>query len=171
MADRSGGQSQGEHGMRRYAFTGPSSLTQSQVSLVRSTVHRLSPAPSEITTGCAAGVDTTVALEAMTAWPNALHRIVVPRGVPHNEELVEVFQNLYKHTSPVDIEIVEMPWISDGDELGRRRRSYRARNTRMLEYADELMAYVRQGMFYRSGEWMTINLAEKRGIPAVKLLI
>jgi hypothetical protein len=41
----------------------------------------------------------------------------------------------------------------------------------MLEYADELMAYVRQGMFYRSGEWMTINLAEKRGIPAVKLLI
>jgi hypothetical protein len=87
--------------MRRYAFTGPSSLTQSQVSLVRSTVHRLSPAPSEITTGCAAGVDTTVALEAMTAWPNALHRIVVPRGVPHNEELVEVFQNLYKHTSPV----------------------------------------------------------------------
>jgi hypothetical protein len=35
----------------------------------------------------------------------------------------------------------------------------------MLDLADELIAFLRSPTFYRSGEWMTTNIAKKLNIP------
>lgn len=145
----------------RYAFTGPSHLTMDQILYVELVVRRLSPAPTEITTGCAYGADTVACLTAKEAWPNAVHRIVVP-AAPHNEELVAAHRGT----------VITMPSIHATVSEGQRRsRAYRQRNYRMLACADELVAFVRTGSFYRSGEWMTIGLAEEKGISIVRHLL
>jgi hypothetical protein len=145
----------------RYAFTGPSHLTMEQILYVELAVRRLSPAPTEITTGCANGADTVVCVTAQEAWPNAVHRIVVP-AAPHNDDLVARFKGT----------VITMPSIHATVSEGQRRaRAYRQRNNRMLAYADELVAFVRTGGFYRSGEWMTIHIAEEKGIHVVRHLL
>jgi hypothetical protein len=41
----------------------------------------------------------------------------------------------------------------------------------MVEGADELIAFVRSHTFYRSGEWMTINLAKAHRVRIEMALI
>lgn len=154
--------------MKRYAFTGPSHITYEQMEYVDGVVRRLSPPPSELTTGAASGVDSLCYTAGLHAWPTAYHRVVIP-AAPWNEEL----QELFELTGNLSIEVIRMPPVQAfTDESQRRRRAYRARNERMLDHADELVAFVKgTGSFYRSGEWMTIRIAERRGIPVIKHLL
>jgi hypothetical protein len=131
------------------AFTGPSKLTLEQEAHVRRIVRDLG-AVGEDRSGAAYGVDTVVAL-------NTIARrlaLVVPVGYPYNEPLVA----LSRHERPrIVIEYV--------------RGGYRARNEALVAPARELHAFVRSSEFYRSGEWMTINIAERRGVKVVTYVL
>lgn len=158
--------------MRRYSFTGPSVLGQLGELYVRDVVQRLNPPPSEITTGCATGVDTTVALAAVEFWHSATHRLVVPQA-PHNAELVEFFENLRMGGVVYNVEIVRMPHPgAGGDDRQLRRKAYRQRNEKMVRaFSDELVAFLRNTAFYRSGEWMTVNIAVDVDVPVTRHLL
>lgn len=150
--------------MKRYAFTGPSVLNYEQMEFVDRMVGRLNPPPSEITTGGASGVDSIVLSAALGHWPSAHHRLVIP-AAPWNEALLETIE------ASGMVEVIRMPWVNGSDEADRRRRAYRARNERMCDHADELQAFLRSLTKYRSGELMTMNIAEKRSIPIVRYLL
>jgi hypothetical protein len=49
--------------------------------------------------------------------------------------------------------------------------TYRRRNTMMVEGSDHLLAFVWKDEFYRSGEWMTINIAHAAGVPVNLMII
>jgi len=159
--------------VRRYVFTGPSSINKEQEQFVRDVVRRLSPPPSEITTGAADGVDTISCLEGLEAWPTALHRVVVPVA-PHNEGLIEALEIVNQDGQFLGnerVQILRMPYIHGDDEANRRRRAYRARNRHMLEFGDELIALLRSMSPYRSGELMTMNIAADLNVPVFKILL
>jgi hypothetical protein len=119
---------------------------------VASWVAALGPA-DEIRTGMADGVDTVAALISMRTLPTARHTLYQPHA-RHNAQLPTRL--------PDNIEIVACP---DGPE------PYRIRNRMMVEGADELIAFVRSHTFYRSGEWMTINLAKAHRVRIEMALI
>lgn len=147
--------------MTRYAFTGPSGLTEQQMLYAQEVVRRCKDA-SEWTTGAANGLDTLAHLAGWRVAPIALHRVVIP-AAPHNFEILKL--------AKAD-EVIRMPRLASGDdERKTRSAAYRARNNRMLDFADVLMAFVRWAEFYRSGEWMTINIANKRGIDVQKFVL
>lgn len=134
------------------AFTGPSLLTPAQSDFVdhelaairrghigRRTIWR---------SGGAHGVDTRVVLgSGMTEDL----QLIVPEGKPFNGDLVSNY---------VADHVVRVP----GD--------YRDRNERLVRGATRLHAFVKPVLaadgsprFYRSGEWMTVNIARFLGVP------
>lgn len=134
--------------MTRYSFTGPTRLTQTQVEFVAARVRALPP-PDEVTTGGAPGVDMLVANVALSAWPSAVHRVIVPAPpAPHAEAAVTalVARGAYVIVAPAG------------------REPYRLRNEELVAHGD-LVAFVRRATFYRSGEWMTVNIARALGVP------
>ena len=145
------------------AFTGPSKITASESRWVAEWVAALPPA-DEIRTGCANGVDTVAAVISARTLPDADHVLYIPDG-PFNKDVVaKVRQNL--STNNVLEEI-----ICPGALNGGRAHSYRIRNEMMVKGADELVAFVRSVHFYRSGEWMTINIAERLGVRVRKVVM
>jgi hypothetical protein len=146
--------------MTRYAFTGPSRLTAADEDVVPFVVAALD-SPTEITTGAADGWDTEVALAALVHWPNALHRIVTP-GAKFNLQGVNDAIELARRLHVERFEIITLP----EPESGGPAAAYRARNRVMVDdHCDVLWAGLRSANFYRSGEWMTVNLARKAGKP------
>jgi hypothetical protein len=101
-------------------------------------------------TGAAHGVDTIAAVTSIRKWPKKKHQVYVPTGA-HNEELVQA--------------------MAEKGAVIIQCGSYRNRNERMVIGADRLVAFVRAERFYRSGEWMTINIARRAGVPVKLLLI
>lgn len=129
------------------AVTGPTHLTAGQSAFVRYALTELT-APTEFRTGAAMGVDTIAAYRGLDLWPYARHVLYIPAG-HHNFRLAE-------------------EWPGDR-ELCREGRtvadSYRARNGAMVHGAHELIAFLYRSTFYRSGEWMTVGIARKLGVP------
>lgn len=148
--------------MTRYAFTGPSGLTSAQQLYAQKIMTQECKDATEWTTGAAHGLDTLAHLSGWRVAPIATHRVVIP-AAPHNENILEM--------AKVD-EVIRMPRLaSSNDERNVRATAYRSRNKRMLDFADVLIAFVRFEEFYRSGEFMTINMAEKRNIPVRKFVL
>lgn len=122
------------------AFTGPSSLTSAQELWCIEELGRI--APGEIRrSGAAHGLDTLVALE----YPADQVHLFVPVGEWFNERLLceEAFG-------------MKIDYITGG---------YRTRNEFLVAGADELHAFVKRMDFYRSGEWMTVNIAKRLNVP------
>ena len=125
------------------AFTGPSRLGQRQARFVWETVRSLVPA-DEVRTGGAYGADTEAAIASYAHLPDARHVIYLPAAT-YNEEV--------RHIPGVEFVLCDVGPTA--------AVSYRLRNQAMLEGVDELVAFVTAPTFYRSGEWMTINIARK----------
>lgn len=142
----------------RYAFTGPSFVTDSDRNRVGQALLALE-VPTHVTTGGASGVDVLVAELALALWPRAKHRIVVP-GARYDHERVA---QLAKYGA----EVVHAP------SGATPAAAYRLRNEAMLLPHDDttLIAFLRSLDFYRSGEWMTVNIATKAGLPVVRFLL
>ena len=128
------------------AVTGPSRITDGEGSYVRQVLAEL-PRPSEFRTGAADGVDTVAAHCGWGLWTRAKHVLYVP-GAPHNAWLVEDWQG-------------ERVFCPEGLT---RADSYRTRNTMMVMGADELVAFVKRPGWYRSGEMMTVGIAQRMGV-------
>jgi hypothetical protein len=132
---------------------------------VANVASRLYPVPSEVTTGAAPGADTVFCLAALEAWPGAHHRVIVPRA-PHNTELIELLRSNHPQ-----VEIIEAPHVYATDDRQLRRKAYRQRNAMMVSYCDELVAFLWRNVFYRSGEWMTLNIAEGMEVDVTRHLL
>jgi hypothetical protein len=133
----------------RLAFTGPTDLT-SEERVALACEFRLLPVPEEVTTGGAPGLDMLAAETLCYLYPYICHRIVYPVSPYARQEVGDLAARF------PSLVLVEAP---SGKE------PYRDRNERMLDFADELIAVLRSDTFYRSGEWMTVNIAKRRGIP------
>ena len=147
----------------RYSFTGPSRLTEDDEALVAFVVAGLAE-PTEITTGGATGWDTEIARAALYVWPDVLHRIVTP-GAKFNLAGVTECIDIARREGVARFEVVTLPEPFRGGPSA----AYRERNRMMVEACDVLCAAVRSSAseprFYRSGEWMTVNLARSLGRP------
>jgi hypothetical protein len=135
------------------AVTGPSRITEGEASYVRYVLSE-QRRPSEFRSGAADGVDTVAAHCALGLWTRCRHVLFVP-AAPHNVWLVE-------------------DWTGDRvfcEEGLTRAESYRIRNTSMVMGVDELVAFVKRPTWYRSGEWMTIGLAERMGVEVIKRVL
>lgn len=90
-------------------------------------------------------MDTVVAHQAILSGILVVELFVPSAG--HNAKLVEELAPRAK--------VIRCP---------KGREPYRVRNTMMVTGADKLVAFVKQPTFYRSGEWMTVNIARRLGI-------
>lgn len=135
----------------RYVFTGPTKLSVEQRRYCVEALGNM-PFADEYVTGGAEGLDVLAAACMMQLYPEARHIIMVPRGVPYDLPNVN---KLAKAGANVQV-------APGGSE------PYRQRNRAMftpLAVDQELQAFVYRDTFYRSGEWMTINIARRLGIP------
>lgn len=139
--------------MTRYSFTGTASLRTNHHARVRRIVEAL-PDGTEFTSGAQHGIDVFCMGAALMAFPDALHRVVVP-AAPHDEEAVQ-----WAYT--MGAQIVLAPAGKDDAE------SYRIRNRLMVcTYADVLVALPRldEKRQPRSGSWATVRIARNAGVP------
>jgi hypothetical protein len=142
------------------AFTGPTFLNEDQADLVEMTILGLEQ-PDVVRTGLAKGVDTMACHTNYFQWQDARHVLYVP-AAKHNDKL-----RLYIEENPLrrDVEVIKCP------ERESAASAYRRRNEMMVHQATELVAFVYKDEFYRSGEWMTINIARKEGTPVTMFKI
>lgn len=117
-------------------FTGPSRLTPAQRDWCAADIRALPPA--ERRSGGAFGLDTLVA----RLTPPSKLTLVVPAEYHFNASLLGLGAKHVRH-------------IEGG---------YRRRNEALVDGADVLYAYVKSPDFYRSGEWMTVNIAKRAGV-------
>lgn len=126
-----------------FSFTGPSTLTAEQESWCIQDLLNFSP--SKRRSGGAFGLDTIVAEQT---HPDDL-TLVLPMGMRFNGMLLHLGAS-------------ETIWVPGG---------YRRRNEALVAGTDMLFAYLKSGEFYRSGEWMTVNIAKRLGVPVEFRLI
>lgn len=135
----------------RYAVTGPRELSVDHgfaYSLVRyvfeaAVAHNV----TEISNGCQYGVDTVCAhvAHAMFDERGVVLRGVVPKGMRHNTDA-----------------------LSFCNEVEEVEGGYLARNERLIEHADVLVAFPYSiSEELRSGTWATVRRARKKRIPVL----
>lgn len=130
------------------AFTGPTKLSREQELVVVRELDVIDEKYGIWRSGCAFGVDTIAAHQA--ALDDRAIELFVPQG-SHNEGLVEELRAYSR-----------VIWCH-GD--------YRTRNEMMVLGSDLLIAVLKSDKFYRSGEWMTVNIAKRAGVPVQNILI
>jgi len=137
------------------AFTGPTDLTLHQRRWAAMRMLAVQPIDEVWRSGCAHGIDSIAARLAVAIACDL--ELFIPNAA-HNGTLV---YDLARKAEKV----VRCP--------GRSTTSgtYRIRNKMMCAGADRLVAFVWKDEFYRSGEWMTINLARQAGIEVTMLII
>lgn len=133
------------------AFTGPSHLTDIQERHVQMRMS-IMEAPTVVRTGAAMGADTVAALQAVSLWPQIDHVVFVPHA-PHNPHILPIL-----HGKARAFKAYACP------EGSSPALSYRKRNELMVTDCDLLVAFLTSPTFYRSGEWMTVNIAKKLGV-------
>lgn len=130
------------------AFTGPSRLSREQELAIAGRMDELASELDTWRSGCAYGVDTMAARHAVMSGVLGVE-LYVP-AAPHNEELLNELDGIAR--------IIRCGWTKD---------PYRRRNTAMVAgrlggpKADLLVAFLKSPKFYRSGEWMTVNIATR----------
>lgn len=135
-------------------FTGPSSLNSEQEYEVVGKLGRMGAKASirdVWRSGCAYGVDTVAAAQASLIDLVDLE-LYVPNA-PCNGALIEGLQ---------DDPNVKVVLCDPG------RDPYRIRNEAMIKgppVASKLVAFLKSDKFYRSGEWMTVNIAKGLNVP------
>ena len=137
---------------KRIAFTGPTSPPPQMINAVAREVANFARTVGRgvtIISGGAFGIDTVVAEEAMGLDLDLV--LVVPEDQIWNKGLFDVPR---RHGS---VELIEV------------KGHYRDRNERMVRECDMLVACLLKPVFYRSGEWMTKNIATKVGKPVSDL--
>lgn len=154
--------SEEDHRTMILTFTGPSELTRSQELAVVKRLEELDHVERVAVgpiwrSGCAFGVDTIVARQATLSDVDGIE-LYVP-AAPHNEELVMELAGI--------VTIVRCPTGAE---------PYRIRNQMMINgllktKADRLVAFLKSDKFYRSGEWMTVNIAKRVNVPVEVNLI
>lgn len=134
------------------AFTGPteSDLTFDQRLWIVERMAKFRPTADVWRSGCASGVDSIAAF--LAAACDLELELYVPEAW-HNKTMVGQLKR-----SPL-VKVVKCP--------GRPSKplAYRVRNEMMVMGADMLHAFITDDTFYRSGEWMTINIAKKFNVP------
>lgn len=131
------------------AFTGPTKLTPRQQRWAGLRMLSCQPPADVWRSGCAYGVDTLAAWLALAVKADL--ELYIPFAA-HNGSLVNRLA-------------VEATHVIHCPRSPTNAGAYRNRNTKMVEGADHLLAFVWDDQFYRSGEWMTINIARKLGVP------
>ena len=138
--------------MIELAFTGPSSLSilDGEEARCRAILRDLRRRAGLVTwrSGGAFGLDTLVVEES--GAQQDVH-LIYPDGERWNEALLDEYDFMGLVT-PVP-------------------GGYRRRNEVLVTGADHLHAFVRSLTFYRSGEWMTINIARRLGVEHTLHLI
>lgn len=122
----------------------------------------------EFTTGAAYGVDTAAFYIGKELFPDALHRVCVPKGKRHNRIVVADAE------PSCAVELVPGGGYRSRDD----RIAYAVelvpgghlkRDDRIVYHSDVLVAFPKtRNEVMRSGTWATIRRARKKGIP-VKL--
>jgi hypothetical protein len=143
---------------RRLSLTGPTRLTEAEAAELVPVLAALGPR-AEFTTGAAPGFDTFAADTLRNLYPKAIHRVVVP-AAPYDED--GVLRAAREGALTV--------WLPKR-EPGHHAEAYRHRNVVLVSHGDALLAVVRRPTFYRSGEWMTVNIARRAGLPVSLVLI
>jgi hypothetical protein len=121
------------------SFTGPSRLTPTQERFCRAHVHATDTGAWR-RSGGAFGLDTIVAEETPV---ERLH-LFLPQGKWWNRDLFDGHQRA--------------TFVPGG---------YRKRNEALVEGSDRLYAFLKSPTFYRSGEWMTVNIAKRMGVEII----
>jgi len=128
----------------KVAFTGPSrSIRVAMGNAAENYVKSLAKGVIVISGG-AHGIDTIVAETALDCGLRL--ELVVPEEMLWNKQLLN-------YSGIKQAEIIPVTG------------AYRDRNERMLEEADKLAAFLNYPTFYRSGEWMTVNIAHRKNVP------
>jgi hypothetical protein len=145
------------------AFTGPSRLTDCESRWALDQIRGL-PWAEVARSGCADGLDTLVAYHKASATTE----LYVPAG-RHNERLVELARpargfRIIECPASAEPYRIRNEWLLMGEPVPAPTFLARA-------WADVLHAFLRRPDFYRSGEWMTVNIARRLGIEVVKHLI
>ena len=138
------------------AFSGSTKVTPEEEARVRTFAHRLKVADVWVTGG-APGIDTIIAESLLDLHPQARHIIVLP-SAPYNYPAVKAL--IARGAEPI-----YMPASATHAD------AYRARNTKMVELADKLVAFPAgsEAAFRRSGTWMTCRIARRAGRPVWEL--
>ena len=128
------------------AFTGPTDLSPKQRLWC---AHRIvETAPLGVwRSGCAYGLDTLAAYLAIAI-----------------EVELELYVPFARHNGTLVRELAQNAHVFRCDGGPDDATSYRIRNKAMVKGIDRLLAFVRAPGFYRSGEWMTINLARANSL-------
>lgn len=135
------------------AFTGPSQLTQQQKAWVARRIL-VEPVADTWRSGCALGVDTVAAYLAFAV--DADLELYIPFAA-HNDTLVRQLAPYAK--------------VIRCTKRSTTAASYRKRNEVMVGGSSHLLAFLKKPDFYRSGEWMTINIARNLGIPVERVVL
>ena len=136
-----------------YSFTGPTSFLDERAAFQRcARVIEALPNGATIRSGGAHGLDTMVFRIAAGTRPD-LFRVLVAPAAPFNSEVC--LRLAHQVLVPPEAELLEE----------NQARQYRMRNERLVDGSDELKAFLKQATFYRSGEWMTVNIALRTNVP------
>jgi hypothetical protein len=133
--------------MTIFSFTGPSKLTDTQERWCLQELESVN-ADALWRSGCAFGLDTLVAYGQA---PGRVH-LFAPAGQWYNRDMVS--------------EVTRR-----GALLVRVPSGYRRRNEMLVNGSDALHAFLKSPDFYRSGEWMTTNIARRTGVTVVEHII
>ncbi len=150
--------------MTRYAFTGTADVVVVARHADRITRHvQARHDGTEFTTGAQVGIDSFVMYAAMLAFPEALHRVIVP-AAPHDEEAV---QWAYEYGAVI---VHAPPALNNAG-------SYRARNQLLIapdgNPVNVLVAVARheERRDIYCGAWATTRLARNAGIPVIQTIL
>jgi hypothetical protein len=135
-------------------------MTAAQYDYAAERIVALRPGADVWRSGCARGLDSLAARFA-AAEEGVELELFVP-AASHNEALVRELEPLAR--------VIRCP------QAKTSALAYRVRNEAMISglplqdipWADRLHAFVTEEDFYRSGEWMTINIARRVGVEIVK---
>lgn len=144
----------------RLIVTGPENALPTAREKVRAALIRweANNGVREFGSGCARGVDSIFALEALSLFPEAEHHLFVPAARSNAVELTSYGDVWVEHFCPAA--------ATDGEAYGKR-------NTAMCEWAHEdggvLLAFPNDGREVRrgSGTWWTVRIAQRLRLAVI----